>query len=107
MSCDNLPGNGDVAENAVVGLAALVDPALAQWIRASVAFPNGMVDRITPATTDRERAIVAERFGIDDARPVFCEAFRAVGARGPLLGGRPALETSACSSSPTCSPFEL
>jgi mannitol 2-dehydrogenase len=50
MSCDNLPGNGHVTQNAVIGLARLSDPALADWIKANVAFPNGMVDRITPAT---------------------------------------------------------
>src|SRR5271165_7013878 len=48
MSCDNLPGNGHVTANAVVGLAEMSDPALAAWIRGNVAFPNGMVDRITP-----------------------------------------------------------
>ena len=76
MSCDNIPGNGHVAENAVAGLAELVDPKLADWIRAQVAFPNSMVDRITPATTDRERKILAEDFGVGDAWPVFCEDFR-------------------------------
>ena len=39
MSCDNIPGNGHVTENAVAGLAELADPELAQWIRANVAFP--------------------------------------------------------------------
>ncbi len=59
MSCDNIPGNGHVTENAVAGVAELADPKLAQWIRkANVCFPNSMVDRITPATTDRERAIL-------------------------------------------------
>jgi mannitol 2-dehydrogenase len=75
MSCDNLPGNGDVTRAAVCGLARLSDPALADWIAAHVAFPNGMVDRITPATGPRERALAAE-FGIADAWPVFCEPFR-------------------------------
>ncbi len=60
MSCDNIPGNGHVTENAVAGLAELGDPELARWIRLNVAFPNSMVDRITPATTDRERAILRE-----------------------------------------------
>ena len=55
MSCDNLPGNGDVSKNAVVGLAELSDPDLARWIEEEVNFPNGMVDRITTVTTDRER----------------------------------------------------
>ena len=55
MSCDNIPGNGHVTENAVAGLAELADPELARWIRTNVAFPNSMVDRITPGH-DRPRA---------------------------------------------------
>src|SRR5271169_4730478 len=43
MSCDNIPGNGQVTENAVAGLADLVDPEFAAWIRREVAFPNSMV----------------------------------------------------------------
>jgi mannitol 2-dehydrogenase len=71
MSCDNIPGNGHVTENAVAGLADLVDPALAAWIRQNVAFPNCMVDRITPATTDRERALLRDGYGLDDSWPVW------------------------------------
>ena len=76
MSCDNIPGNGHVTENAVAGLAKLADPELGGWIRANVAFPNSMVDRITPATTDRERAFLSDNYGLDDNWPVFCEEFR-------------------------------
>ena len=63
---------------------ALVDPELAAWIRANVAFPNSMVDRITPATSDRERAILKDQYGVEDNWPVFCEAVPPVGGRGPL-----------------------
>jgi mannitol 2-dehydrogenase len=92
MSCDNIPGNGHVTENAVVGLAQLVDPALAQWVKANVAFPNGMVDRITPATSPREVALLAEHFGIEDNWPVFCESFRQWVLEDNFPAGRPALE---------------
>ncbi|MBJ3783271.1 mannitol dehydrogenase family protein [Devosia sediminis] len=92
MSCDNIPGNGHVTENAVAGLAALLDPDLAAWVKASVAFPNGMVDRITPATSDREKSLLAEQFGVDDAWPVFCESFRQWVLEDNFPAGRPALE---------------
>ena len=92
MSCDNIPGNGHVTQNAVLGLAALIDPALADWVGANVAFPNGMVDRITPATSDRERALLAENFGIEDNWPVFCESFRQWVLEDNFPAGRPALE---------------
>lgn len=92
MSCDNIPGNGHVTENAVVGLAELVDMGLAQWVRTNVAFPNGMVDRITPATSDREKALLAENFGIEDNWPVFCESFKQWVLEDNFPAGRPALE---------------
>ncbi len=92
MSCDNLPGNGHVTENAVVGLAEMSDPALAALIRGNVAFPNGMVDRITPATTDRERAILKEKWGVEDNWPVFCEEFKQWVVEDKFPSGRPALD---------------
>lgn len=92
MSCDNLPGNGHVTQAAVQGLAALVDPDLAAWITGEVAFPNAMVDRITPATGPREIAMLATEFGIDDASPVFCEPFRQWVMEDRFTLGRPALE---------------
>lgn len=92
MSCDNIPGNGHVTENAVAGLAALINPTLAQWVKANVAFPNGMVDRITPATSDREKTLLADNFGIEDNWPVFCESFKQWVLEDNFPAGRPALE---------------
>jgi mannitol 2-dehydrogenase len=92
MSCDNLPGNGKVARDAVVGTARLSDPALAAWIDQNVAFPNAMVDRITPATGPRELAIAVE-FGLGaDPVPVTCEPFRQWVLEDTFPAGRPAWE---------------
>jgi mannitol 2-dehydrogenase len=107
LSCDNVPGNGHVTGEAVAGLAELVDPALATWIRANVAFPDSMVDRITPATTARERTLLAQRFGIVDARPVFCEAFRQWVIEDRFPGGRPALEEVGVEFVADVRPYEL
>ena len=76
MSCDNVPHNGVVTRNAVAGLAELMDRKLAEWVKSYVAFPNGMVDRITPATSDRERKVCLDEFGVEDQWPVFCEEFK-------------------------------
>jgi mannitol 2-dehydrogenase len=92
LSCDNLPGNGDAARDAVAGLADLVDPGLGDHVRDAVAFPCSMVDRITPATTDRERARVADAFGIRDNWPVTCEPFRQWVVEDRFPAGRPALD---------------
>ena len=107
MSCDNIPHNGHVAREAVAGLADLVDPALAAYVREQVAFPNSMVDRITPATTDRERAALAERFGVQDNWPVFCEPFRQWVLEDNFPSGRPALEEVGVTFTPHVAAFEL
>ena len=106
MSCDNIPGNGHVTQNAVAGLAALLDPALADWVNANVAFPNGMVDRITPATSDRERTLLANSFGIEDNWPVFCERFRQWVLEDNFPSGRPALEKVGVQFVPDVAPYE-
>jgi mannitol 2-dehydrogenase len=106
MSCDNLPGNGHITEAAVAGLAELIDADLAAWIRANVAFPNGMVDRITPATGDRERRIARESFGIDDAWPVFCEDFTQWVLEDHFPTGRPALEKVGVTFVDDVTPYE-
>lgn len=92
LSCDNLPGNGDVTRRSVVGLAELIGRDLAEWIRREVTFPNSMVDCITPRTTARERELVSRRFGIEDAAPVVCEPFRQWVVEDRFCAGRPALE---------------
>ncbi|MCR4521608.1 MULTISPECIES: mannitol dehydrogenase family protein [Bosea] len=107
MSCDNLPGNGHVTADAVAGLVDLIDRNDASWIRDSVAFPNGMVDRITPATSERERQSLREDFGIADSRPVFCEGFRQWVLEDHFPAGRPRLEEVGVQFVADVAPFEL
>ncbi|MBV9289052.1 MAG: mannitol dehydrogenase family protein [Hyphomicrobiales bacterium] len=107
LSCDNIPGNGHVCENAVAGLAEVSDPELGRWIRANVAFPNSMVDRITPATTDRERAILREAYGVQDSWPVFCEEFRQWVIEDNFPAGRPGLERAGATFTADVAPYEL
>ncbi|OHV84770.1 mannitol dehydrogenase family protein [Rhizobium sp. LCM 4573] len=106
MSCDNIPGNGEVTENAVVGLAKLSDPDFAHWIHQNVAFPNSMVDRITPATGTREIDILRNDFGIEDNWPVFCEEFKQWVMEDKFPAGRPALEEVGVQFVPDVAPYE-
>ena len=107
MCCDNIPHNGHVTKDAVCGLAKLSDPGFAAWIETNVAFPNGMVDRITPATTDRERAMLRDEFGVEDGWPVFCEPFKQWVLEDKFPLGRPALEKAGVQFVDDVSPFEL
>jgi mannitol 2-dehydrogenase len=107
MSCDNIPGNGHVAQAAIVGIAELFDHELAGWIRTRVAFPNGMVDRITPATSAREHDTLKREFGIADQWPVFCESFRQWVLEDHFPSGRPALEEVGVQFVDDVAPFEF
>ena len=59
---------------------------------AEVPFPNSMVDRITPATTDGHRAELARRFGVEDGWPVVCEPWTQWVLQDRFGSGRPPLE---------------
>ncbi len=107
MSCDNLPENGHVAKQTVVGLAHEISTDIGNWISDNVAFPNSMVDCITPATTDRERKIASQEFGIDDVMPVACEPFRQWVLEDNFSDGRPALEYVGVQFVDDVAPYEL
>ncbi len=92
LSCDNLQGNGDITRRVTLAVAEAQDPELAGWIAAHVAFPNGMVDCITPRSGPRELALVQDCFGVRDAAPVVCEPFRQWVIEDHFPAGRPPLE---------------
>ena len=107
MSCDNLQGNGERARYAFTTFARLLDPALAEWAEAEVAFPNSMVDRITPATTDADRAAVRDRFGVADRWPVVCEPFTQWVLEDTFCAGRPPYEEVGVQVVADVEPYEL
>ncbi len=106
LSCDNLPGNGDVAREMVLAFATLRDPELAEWISRNVAFPNSMVDRITPVTTDADRSLVAECYGYEDGWPVVCEPFRQWIVEDQFCAGRPPWEQVGVQMTSNVQPYE-
>jgi fructuronate reductase len=75
LCCDNLPHNGRTVAGIVTRFAELRDRSFAHFIRNEIAFPSTMVDRITPATTDEDRAGIATRLGVEDAAAVITEPF--------------------------------
>jgi mannitol-1-phosphate/altronate dehydrogenase len=107
LSCDNVQGNGHVSQRAFTAFARLRDPELADWITARVRFPNCMVDRITPKTTDEDRAELSRRFGLDDRWPVLCEPFTQWVLEDDFADGRPPLEDAGVQIVPDVEPYEL
>ena len=106
MSCDNIPGNGAVARKAFGEFARLLDPELGEWVVENVAFPSSMVDRITPVTTDADRRLVAEEFGVEDDWPVVAEDFTQWALEDSFPQGRPPWEDAGVSLTGDVEPYE-
>ncbi|WP_406319344.1 mannitol dehydrogenase family protein [Streptosporangium sp. NBC_01639] len=107
MSCDNIQRNGDVARRTFTAFARLVDSGLAAWIEDAVAFPDSMVDRITPVTTDQDREALALRSGVEDAWPVVCEPFTQWVLQERFPTGRPPWEEAGVQVVADVEPYEL
>ena len=107
MSCDNLQGNGRLSRRAFTAFSALKDPELGEWVEREVRFPNSMVDRITPVTTDDDRAELRERFGVDDRWPVVCEPFTQWVLEDAFTLGRPPYEDAGVQVVEDVEPYEL
>ncbi|PFG41241.1 fructuronate reductase [Georgenia soli] len=106
LPCDNLPDNGPAFRTVVTELAERVDPTLVEWMQENVAWATSMVDRITPATTDAERAAVADSEGYDDVSPVPTEPFSEWVIAGDFPAGRPAWEEAGAAVVEDVHPFE-
>ncbi|KQS14667.1 mannitol dehydrogenase [Curtobacterium sp. Leaf183] len=107
MSCDNIQGNGHVAREMFTAYARLQDPSFADWMDEHVHFPNSMVDRITPVTTDEDRASVRDDLGIEDAWPVVAEPFFQWVLEDDHPAGRPPYEDADVQLVDDVEPYEL
>jgi mannitol 2-dehydrogenase len=90
----------------MLAYAGIRDQGLESWIRDEVTFPNSMVDRIVPATTDAHCIAFHEKFGIDDAWPVVTEPFRQWVVEDNFCSGRPNWERVGVQITTDVSPYE-
>ncbi|MFW2513336.1 mannitol dehydrogenase family protein [Demequina sp. SO4-13] len=107
LSCDNVQHNGNVAKTALLAVAQARDPELARWIAREVSFPNSMVDRITPGTTDDTRRAVARDLGVEDRWPVRAESFLQWVLEDDFRSGRPDWEAAGVQLVEDVQPYEL
>jgi mannitol 2-dehydrogenase len=107
MSCDNLQDNGYLSKRVFTAFARLRDPDLGDWVEHEARFPNSMVDRITPVTTDADRTEIRERFGIEDRWPVVCEPFTQWVLEDAFTAGRPPYERVGVQVVEQVEPYEL
>ncbi len=90
LSCDNVSGNGDKLRQAVIDFASQLDNHLATWITTNVAFPNAMVDSITPKTEDYTVDSVSSAINARDEWPIQREQFTQWVIEDNWRGERPA-----------------
>jgi fructuronate reductase len=105
VSCDNLIDNGSTLATVVTDLADAVGEDNTDLVKAT-SFVHTMVDRITPHTTDVERADISKLTGLDDADPVACEPFTEWILAGQFPSGRPAWELGGARFADDVKPFE-
>lgn len=92
LSCDNLPGNGNVAREAITRVCEARSDELVRYVETACTFPNSMVDRITPQTTENDRAWLRDEIGIEDGWPVVSEPFRQWVIEDTFAASRPRYE---------------
>ena len=92
LSCDNLPGNGTVARAALMRVCEGRSAELVRYVETACSFPNSMVDRITPQTTDADRGWLRDAFEVEDQWPVVSEPFRQWVLEDSFVAGRPRFE---------------
>jgi mannitol 2-dehydrogenase len=77
-------------------------------MEAEVAFPNSMVDRITPVTSTQDIEALADEFGVADAWPVVCEPFTQWVLEDRFgVPGRPPFEAAGVQVVDDVVPYEL
>jgi fructuronate reductase len=106
VPCDNLPDNGAVVRRVVLDLARCVDPDLAGWIADTCGFVTTVVDRITPRTTDADRADVLAATGAADPACVVTEGWSEWVLSGEFVAGRPGWESAGARFVPDVEPWE-
>ncbi|MGY3437301.1 MULTISPECIES: mannitol dehydrogenase family protein [unclassified Marinovum] len=107
LSCDNLPENGALLRDGVIGFARAADgAALADWIAETIAFPSSMVDRITPASTEETLAEAARQTGTDDQAAIETEPFIQWVIEDNFPSGRPKWEAGGALFAPDVTPYE-
>lgn len=106
LTCDNLPSNGQTVRQVLLDYIALKAPSATKWAEQNIACPSTMVDRIVPATTDEDRAQIAEALGMDDAWPVMTEPFSQFVVEDHFPLGRPSWESHGVTMAQEVEPFE-
>lgn len=106
LSCDNIPHNGHLVRQALLGMAAKRSAALEEWIAKEVTFPSTMVDRIVPAATEESLQEIESVLGVKDPCAIASEPFIQWVIEDDFVAGRPKWEAVGVEMVADVMPFE-
>lgn len=107
LSCDNLADNGAKLEALMRQYLERHEPDLVEWFAANCTCPATMIDRIVPATTDEDRATVAQALGgLTDEACVVTEPFSQWVIEDRFAGPRPRWEAVGAQLVRDVAPYE-
>ncbi len=106
QSCDNIQHNGHVTRKMLLAFVQKQDSELAHWIEQHVAFPNAMVDRITPISKQSDIDYVSQAYGVTDGWPITCESFTQWVIEDTFSNGRPNWDTVGAQFVGDVTPYE-
>lgn len=106
VSCDNMPDNGFVLQQALLGYAKHFGPEFEQYLMRDVSFVSTSVDRITPKTQQEDLDFFIAQTGSADPALVVTEPFSDWVLSGKFPLGRPLWETAGATFVTDLAPFE-
>lgn len=106
LSCDNIQHNGDMLKKMLLAYISLANPGLTEWVLENVAFPNSMVDRITPVPVREDADLLRHEFQMEDLCPVVSETFFQWVIEDNFKNRRPLLEQMGVEFVKDVTPYE-
>ena len=106
LCCDNLQNNGKFVSRGVLDYAQRLNPELGRWVADNVSFPSTMVDRITPAQSERTLSNAALLIGHRDYLAIEAEPFHQWVIEDEFVNGRPDWEVAGAMFTNNVAPFE-
>lgn len=107
LSCDNLADNGRKLQALMGQYLERHAPGLTAWFANACTCPSTMVDRIVPATTDEDRAMIAaELGGLGDQACVVTEPFSQWVIEDRFAGPRPRWDAAGAQFVGDVAPYE-
>lgn len=106
LCCDNMQSGGRYLYTGVITLLEQHHPSAARWTQANVSFISSMVDRVSPATNNAHRTLVAEQCQFNDVWPVATEPFSQWVIEDNFKGERPPFDQVGAVFVKDIQPFE-